>query len=42
MQPSVPAPQSLADAATAAAGWRSRVEDATNRAAAAIAGSYLA
>jgi tetratricopeptide (TPR) repeat protein len=42
MQPSPPAPQSLADAATAAAGWRSRVEDATNRAAAAMAGGDLA
>jgi hypothetical protein len=41
MQPPAPAPQSLADAATAAAGWRSRVEDATNRAAAAMAGGDL-
>jgi len=42
MQPPAPAPQSLADAASAAAGWRSRVEDATNRAAQAMAGGDLA
>src|SRR3954451_24142616 len=42
MQPPLPVPPSLADAATAAAGWRSRVEDATNRPAVAIAAGDLA
>jgi hypothetical protein len=41
MQPAVPAPPSPADAATVAAGWRSRVEDATDRAAVAMAGGDL-
>ncbi len=42
MQASLPEPLRLADAATAAAGWRTRVEDATNRAAAAMAAGDLA
>ena len=42
MQPSLPAPPSPADAAALAAGWRARVDEATGRAAAAVAGGDLA
>jgi tetratricopeptide (TPR) repeat protein len=41
MQPSSPAPPTPGDAATAAAGWRARVDEVTSRAAAAIAAGSL-